>query len=268
MLSSFDSVNPENDELSPLLATPVAAPPAHDTTRIESPYVFMFLLSMSTSSNQPDSGFTTYEVQDVIETPGAPVIKDLDSFTEGTGAGSFADFVDEDDANELAGTLLAHPEPCNPNTSIMAWIEDVRITHQSSEPIAESNTPWVGCADLPEDPLHTEALETTEALLGDFNIDADAEGSGNIGGDDDGDDDNVDASVSVGPRIPSPSNLVPPISTSLTAITPRVMKRARSRSPGSQTSRRVRSGSVSSIHSLPRDFTALPPWRSNHHLEE
>ncbi|KAH0581315.1 hypothetical protein J132_07387 [Termitomyces sp. J132] len=266
---AFDPVTPENDELSsllatpvapppthdelsPLLATPVALPPAHDTTRIEF------------------SGFDTYEVKGVIEIPGAPVMKDLDSFTEGTGAGSFADLIDQDDSDKLVlGTLLAHPEPCNPNTSIMAWIEDVRITHQTSESIAEGNAPWVGCVDLPEDPLHMEALEATEALLEDFIIDADAEDPGDMSGDDNGDDDSVDINVSVGDRrIPSPSYLVPPMSAPPTAMTPRLMKRARSRSPASQTSRHVRSKSLSRIHSLPRDLTALPPWRSNHPFKD
>ncbi|KAG6889141.1 hypothetical protein C0995_003501 [Termitomyces sp. Mi166 len=267
MSSSDDSVTPENDELSPLLATPVAPLPAHDTTRIESPYATL-TSSLSPSPTRLHSGFNTYEFGGVLETPGAPAMKDFDCFTEGTGAGSFADFVDEDDANELAlGALVAHPEPYNPNTiSIMAWIEDVRITHQSSQPNAESNAPWVGYADLPEDPLHMEALEATEAMLEDFNIDVEAvsEESGDMNGDDNGDGDG-DVSVSVGdsvdPRIPSPINLIPPMSAPPTAMTPRVMKRARSRS-ASQNSRRVRSRSLSSIHGLPRDLTTLPPWRS------
>ncbi|KAG6887525.1 hypothetical protein C0992_011951 [Termitomyces sp. T32_za158] len=246
---AFDPVTPENHELSPLLATPISRPPVYDTTRIQS------------------SGFSTYEVEveGVLETPGAPMVKDLDSFTDGTGAGSFADFVDENDANELAlGTLVAHPEPRNPNTSIIAWLEDVRITRQFSDPIAESNAPWVSYADLPEDPRQTEALERTGALLEDFSIDGDDEDSGDMDSDNNGDGDvNISLNVggSAGSRIPSPSKLVSSISTPLAALTPRAMKRARSRSLTSQTSRHVRSRSLSSIHGLPHGLVALPPWR-------
>lgn len=208
-----------------------------------------------------------------METPGAPVIKDLDSFTEGTGAGSFADFVDEDDANELnLGTLVAHPEPSNPNALIMAWLEDVPITGPFSDPITEINAPRASHTALPEDSRQREALERTGALLRSFSIDGDEDGNEEDFRDMDSDDvgdDHVNVTLSVDGsarlRIPSPSNLVSSMSTPLAVMTPRAMKRARSQSPASQASRHVRSKSLSSIHGLPR---GLPPWRTNHFAED
>ncbi|KAG6841280.1 hypothetical protein C0991_000258 [Blastosporella zonata] len=197
--------------------------PAHDTTRIESPYT----------------------VESVITTPGAPVMKDLDSFTDGTGAGSFPDFFPEDADEEFTpAALVAHPN-CGPyNPFIQAWRMDV----------SASNAPLVSIADLPEDPLETEALESTEALLEEFVI-AESEKPEHVYGGD-----NEDVGGGTRMALVPPSNPPPPMSTPV-AMTPRAMKRARSRSPASQSPRHVRSRSLLSIAGFPSDLTALPPWR-------
>jgi hypothetical protein len=94
-----------------------------------------------------------------IPAPNAPLMKDLDSFTDGTGQGSF-DFplgsgadeapmlplifhphtIDTSNAtsphltsmgDSLALDLL--PEPCNSNEAVLAWIEGVSATTSPSE---------------------------------------------------------------------------------------------------------------------------------------
>ncbi|KAG6849523.1 hypothetical protein H0H93_007773 [Arthromyces matolae] len=254
-MDSYDSVR---DELpSPLLATPLY--PVRDAARIQSQYVSSSTLN-SLSPINSHSGFNTYAIQGVMETPGAPVVKDLDSFTEGTYTGSFADLLDENDTNELPlGSLVAHPESYNPNMSIMAWREGVETTtHQSPDP-SENNAPWVGYAELPEDPLHTEALEEAGAMFWGIAIDEQE------AADEDENDNSVDD------ERPGPSSInsipVPPSSAPVGLMTPRVSKRARSRSPAGHSSRYVRSKSLTSLSALP-DVTALPPWRSKQPFED
>ncbi|KAG6907367.1 hypothetical protein DXG01_009188 [Tephrocybe rancida] len=240
-----------SDDLSPLLATPVGPAPAHDTAWIESPYVTPPARFTLSSSFSLYSGYTRYTVESVVGAPGAPILKDLDSFTDGTGAGSFADFVDEDE-DFTHGILVSHPEPYN--ASIQAWRMDV----SASNP----NAPLVPFADLPDDPLQTEALESAEALLGGFAFDAETNELEDVDEHSD-----VDVGGGVELRTPTPCNLVPPISAPI-MMTPRVTKRARPRSTASQSPRRVRSRSLSSIRGLPSDLTAQPPWRLTHPFKD
>ncbi|KIM46793.1 hypothetical protein M413DRAFT_23144 [Hebeloma cylindrosporum] len=102
---------------------------------------------------QPSGGPGWFTPDRPIPPPNAPLLKDLDSFTDGTGQGSF-DFplgpgADEASSlplifhppnadthmpmtNSLALELL--PEPGNPNEAVRAWIEGVSATAGSSQP--------------------------------------------------------------------------------------------------------------------------------------
>ncbi|KAG6815819.1 hypothetical protein H0H87_011118 [Tephrocybe sp. NHM501043] len=252
-LLNFEFGSPVSDDLSPLLATPVGPAPAHDTTRIESPYVPRAIRSHPSSPSPFRSGFARYTVESVINTPGAPVMKDLDSFTDGTGAGSFADFGDGDE-EYTPSILVAHPIPYN--ATIQAWRMDV----------SASNAPLVPFADLPDDPQQMEALESAEALLEEFAINVEEEPEEVE--DDYAYDTSFNGGIGTHTTPATPIILVPPMSAPV-EMTPRVMKRARSSSPASQASRRARPRSLSSIGGgLPSDLTALPPWRSTYPFKD
>ncbi|KAG6812898.1 hypothetical protein H0H92_015633 [Tricholoma furcatifolium] len=259
--SSHCSGTPPNDEPSPLLATPVAGTMAPQT-RIESPYVTRSCFPERSSPNFLPSGWDAYAVESVIKTPNAPMMKDLDSFTDGTGAGSFADFIDEEEEEDDAlvqDAFYSQQQPHNFNSDIESWRKKVDSS-------SEGNAPWVGCTDLPEDPLHTEAIQQTEALLGGIGLNAETTSDAVQG---EGDEDSIaiddgDDGSDIGPDRPSASSLVPPMSAPATLtfealmMTPRVMKRARSQSPASQLSRHVRTRSPSSF----------PPWRLPHPFKD
>jgi len=182
--------------------------------------------------------------RDAVPYPAAPVMKDYDSFTEGTGKGSF-DYLDE---AEEYGELVCHPETspdalglrlaADPSLrrDINIWLQGVPTT---------VSAPTMGITDLPDDPADVAALETAESLLDGISL-----GSGEL-------DDTI-----ADDRQLSTCNL--PINARAMAMTPRVMKRARSRSPNSQASRRIRRPRSRSLSSLSfyTDHANLPPWRT------
>jgi len=211
----------------PRLTTPL--PPAEDTTRIE----------FHTSDWNAE--------RDAIQPPEAPVMKDLDSFTEGTGKGSFDSILDEAAGDE--GDLVYHPDDANllalglldPSVShsIEMWREEV-----SGHSVG---APSLGVTDLPEDPIDREAVEAAESLLDVINL-----GSEEL--------EDMET-VNDSRRMPL---YVSMSSAPVTATTPRVMKRARSRSPTSQCSRRIRRARSKSLSSicLSTELSSLPPWRT------
>ncbi|KAF5379156.1 hypothetical protein D9615_006068 [Tricholomella constricta] len=188
----------------PRLTTPL--PSAEDTTRIEFP----------TSEWNVD--------REAMQPPAAPMMKDLDSFTDGTGKGSLESILDE--APNERGDLMYHPDESlgfipelDPSIShsIEMWREEVSGY--------DASAPSLGVADLPEDPIEREAMEAAESLLDGVKLDNE-------------------------PRIMPVFNNVSMGSAPLTATTPRVMKRARSRSPTSQCSRRIRRARSKSLSSI------------------
>lgn len=89
-----------------------------------------------------------YQEEDVIPMPSAPQLKDLDSFTDGTGAGSF-DFLSSHPGDlfppldeEYLAALYAHPADCT--ESINTWrqgvlqhrmLEDQIVDHLTYDPL-------------------------------------------------------------------------------------------------------------------------------------
>ncbi|KAF8069094.1 hypothetical protein FPV67DRAFT_1105599 [Lyophyllum atratum] len=219
----FDESPSSDISTLPLLTTPL--PPAEDMTWIQ--------------HHTPDWNAE----QEGLHPPAAPVMKDLDSFTEGTGKGSFDSLLDE--AASYEGDLLHHPDDYSLHAlgfpdldpsmsdSIEQWREEV-----SGYGLA---APSLGVTDLPEDLMEREAMEEAESMLDIFNL-----GSEELD-DTVNDMSSYDASISSAPLT--------------TATTPRVMKRARSRSPTSQCSRRIRRARSKSLSSI-CELTNVPPWRA------
>ncbi|KAG5636581.1 hypothetical protein H0H81_007552 [Sphagnurus paluster] len=204
------------ETVTPDLPTPL--PWTEDTTRID----------VHTAAWDVD--------QDDIDenpTPSAPVMKDLDSFTEGTGRGSFDSVLDEP---FLEGDLFCHPQEPQmvSRLSIDAWRREI-----VGSPVG---APSMGPASLPEDPIDAEAMETAESLLDGFNFESEE----------------LEDVVQNEPLYNNTMYNVSARSALATASTPCVMKRARPGSPGSQCSRRIRprSKSLSSI----RTSAADAPW--------
>ncbi|GLB42180.1 hypothetical protein LshimejAT787_1101950 [Lyophyllum shimeji] len=219
----------------PQLTTPL--PPAEDTSWI---------------AYQPSDWILEREA---IQPPAAPVMKDLDSFTEGTGKGSFESVIDE--AAGDGGDLFNHPDDTNfaalgllpeldPSLShaIEMWREEV-----SGYGLGAPNP---GIADLPEDPIEREAIDAAESLLDVINLGSEE----------------LEDVVNDPPR--RPLYHISLSSAPLTATTPRVMKRARSRSPTSQCSRRIRRARSKSLSSicLSTELTKVPPWRAKNDREK
>lgn len=184
-------------------------------------------------------------------------MKDLDSFTEGTGKGSFDSILD-DTTNE-PGELFYHPDlnsdslglmpELDPNLSlsIEMWREEVYFDTPLDLPPRASQG-----AELQENGFAREAIDAADSFS-EINL---------------GSEDLVD-SIDDGPRmqlyIPTPSSMIE-------SSIPRVLKRARSRTPepSRRTRPRPRSKSLSSIRSTGHIFASLssaPPWRTEHFLD-
>lgn len=174
--------------------------------------------------------------------PKAPLLKDYDSFTEGTGKGSFESLLE--DYPREQGDLFYHPnslellppsEPAIP-LSIESWREQVSGHLLETDHDPEDGVIHLGIPSLQD----VDAANTFGASL-----------ASDVGG---GDDD-----VPHSPASPSVHS----------ASTPRAVKRSRSGSP--EPSRRIRprarSKSLSSIKSLTFQIlgglTSAPPWRVN-----
>lgn len=175
--------------------------------------------------------------------PKAPLLKDYDSFTEGTGKGSFESLLE--DYPREQGELFYHPnslellppsEPAIP-LSIETWREQVSGHLLETDQNPEDGVIHLG---IPS-PQDMDAAYTFEPSLV----------SDDVGG-----------GVDYVPHSPASPSV-------LSASTPRAVKRSRSGSP--EPSRRIRprarSKSLSSIKSLTfhilGGLTSAPPWRVN-----
>lgn len=192
-----------------------------------------------------------------ISAPGAPLLKDYDSFSAGTG-GSFAALPD---ISQEAGDLFYHPDtlglsqaqPDDSNLSIEMWREDVFDNTLDPPPQEVSTRP------TPLDLFLWTAHDDTLSVI-DLDIQA---------GDyyDEGD----DYSSMSGDDTPELSpDLAPAVPSVVTSAPLGASKRARSRSP--EPSRRIRirarSHSLSSIKSygqhICEGLASAPPWRVTH----
>ncbi|RDB27797.1 hypothetical protein Hypma_002157 [Hypsizygus marmoreus] len=185
--------------------------------------------------------------RDRIRTPLAPEIKDMESFSQGTGVGSFEDLLD---AGPIDGDLFYHPPENSGSLGLLPEFDsDVSLSIKTWREEVYANAPpsvQIGVTDLPEDDIDREALDAANSLSGIKLEHQDQEAAA------------ADDGLSMEHCIPTPTSMI-------ASTAPRVTKRARSRTPDEsrRTRPRPRSQSLSSIQSFSHNYDdfSSAPWR-------